>query len=642
MAELSFDDLIPQQDYGRAISSIESGGNYKAIGPATRTGDRALGKYQVMSANVGPWSEEVLGRRITPQEFISNPEIQDKIFQGKFGQYTEKYGPEGAAKAWFAGEKGMNNPNAKDVLGTTVASYGAKFNKAMGQKPSTDISARAKPPVDLSFDDLIPAEKPQGGPTFDDRFPAEGEFAPRKPALSDAITDIPKEIAGAAGEAMTNIKGIANRGGQGPIEGLVTTGKAVLGVPQLIMSPVTGAARSVLGHGLESATNAAGELIAPDLAAKRDRQKDYETAKGDVDLAMTAVAPGKVRAPKVSAPSIQELKTAAKADYDSPEVKGLVVKPDTIKNYGSTARADLNNQGFDENVAPKTFGILSKLDEIPAGATVTGDNFNSLRKMLGKAAGSIEPAEKAAASMAIERLDNFIPSIPAGEVIAGDVSAAASKLETARGNYSAAKQSEKIDEKLVAAETRAAAANSGMNVANTIRQRMADVAINPKQQRGLRPEEIETAKSIAEGTRGQNVMRAAGNALGGGGGMGSVAAGFAGSVAAGPLGALAPVAGFALKALGNKLTIRQAEKLSEAIRSRAPLASSAAKYNQAAANLQANRTPQAVAGALLAARNFATNLRGAGFNVSPAELLSGMQTTRAEEQQDQSPRPSAE
>lgn len=633
--------------YAGAISSIESGGNYKAIGPATRTGDRALGKYQVMSANVGPWSEEILGRRVTPQEFISSPEIQDKIFQGKFGKYAEKYGPEGAARAWFAGEGGMNDPNRKDVLGTTVAGYGAKFSKALG---STDVGAAQRKPAKNWWDDAPlaeqekPAEAPQEGASFATRFPDDAEFAPTKKevGITDAITDIPKEIGNAAGEALTNIKGIANRGGQGPIEGLVTTGKAALGIPQLIMSPITGAARSVLGHGLESATNAAGELIAPELAAKRDRQKDYETAKGDVDLALTAAAPGKVRAPKVSAPTIQELKTAAKADYDSPEVKGLVVKPDTIKNYGATARADLNNQGFDENVAPKTFGILSKLDTIPAGATVTGDNFNSLRKMLGKAAGSIEPAEKAAAKMAIEHLDNFIPAIPASEVIAGDVGAAATKLEAARGNYSAAKQSEKIDQKLVAAETRAAAANSGMNVANTIRQRMADVVLNPKQARGLRPEEIEAAKGISEGTRTQNVMRAAGNVLGGGGGLGSVAAGFAGSVAAGPLGALAPVAGFAIKALGNKLTIRQAEKLSEMIRSRAPLASSAAKYNQAAANLQANRTPQAIAGALLAARNFSTNLRSAGFNVSPAELLSGMQTTRGEEQQDQGPRPGAE
>ncbi len=137
--------------FAGAISSIESGsqgGNYKLVGPATKTGDRALGRYQVMSANVGPWSEEVLGRRVTPQEFMSSPEIQDKIFNGKFGQYAEKYGPEGAAKAWFAGEKGMNNPNATDVLGTTVAGYGAKFNKALGYAPeekrSTDVSAQSK------------------------------------------------------------------------------------------------------------------------------------------------------------------------------------------------------------------------------------------------------------------------------------------------------------------------------------------------------------------------------------------------------------------------------------------------------------------------------------------------------------------
>jgi hypothetical protein len=144
-------DAAPQGGAGPfagAISSIESSGNYRAIGPVTKTGDRALGKYQVMGANVGPWSREILGREVTPQEFISNNEIQDAIFKGKFGQYAEKYGPEGAAKAWFAGEKGMNNPNARDVLGTTVASYGAKFNKALGYAPEekrpTDVSASKK------------------------------------------------------------------------------------------------------------------------------------------------------------------------------------------------------------------------------------------------------------------------------------------------------------------------------------------------------------------------------------------------------------------------------------------------------------------------------------------------------------------
>jgi hypothetical protein len=71
--------------YADAISKVESGGNYRAIGPNTDEMGRALGKYQVMSANVGPWSKEVLGREVTPQEFVQSPEIQDAIFNGKFG-----------------------------------------------------------------------------------------------------------------------------------------------------------------------------------------------------------------------------------------------------------------------------------------------------------------------------------------------------------------------------------------------------------------------------------------------------------------------------------------------------------------------------------------------------------------------------
>lgn len=127
----------PLSPYAGAIASIESAGSgdYRAVGPRTRTGDRALGRYQVMSQNIGPWSREVLGREVSPQEFIANPQLQDAIFEGKFGQYVQKYGPEGAARAWFAGEGGMNNPNARDQLGTSVAQYAAKFNRGLDQQP---------------------------------------------------------------------------------------------------------------------------------------------------------------------------------------------------------------------------------------------------------------------------------------------------------------------------------------------------------------------------------------------------------------------------------------------------------------------------------------------------------------------------
>jgi hypothetical protein len=123
---------------------------------------------------------------------------------------------------------------------------------------------------------------------------------------SDAVTDIPGEIANAAGEAWQNIKGVSKRGEQGPVEGLLTTGKAVMGIPQLALSPITGAARSLIGHPLAQAEHAVGTLIAPEIAAKDDPQKMYDAAKGDVDLALSALAtrgaPPAV-APVVRAPS---------------------------------------------------------------------------------------------------------------------------------------------------------------------------------------------------------------------------------------------------------------------------------------------------------------------------------------------------
>lgn len=126
----------PISRYAAATSTQESGGNYGALGPVIKspmTGqpDRAFGRYGVMGANVPQWTAEVLGKPMTPQEFLQNPQAQDAVYKAKFGQLAAKYGPEGAAKAWFAGEGGMNNPNAKDVNGMTVARYGGDFNKAL-------------------------------------------------------------------------------------------------------------------------------------------------------------------------------------------------------------------------------------------------------------------------------------------------------------------------------------------------------------------------------------------------------------------------------------------------------------------------------------------------------------------------------
>lgn len=128
----TFASLSPSMDFGNAIAGIESSGRYDALGPVTKTGDRAYGKYQVMGSNIPVWTEKYLGRRMTPEEFLASPEAQEAVFQGEFGRLAAKYGPEGAARAWFAGEGGMNDPNRKDILGTSVADYGRRFSERLG------------------------------------------------------------------------------------------------------------------------------------------------------------------------------------------------------------------------------------------------------------------------------------------------------------------------------------------------------------------------------------------------------------------------------------------------------------------------------------------------------------------------------
>ncbi len=128
------------QTSGDAIASIESGGKYDALGPVTSSGDRAYGKFQIMGANIPQWTSEALGKPMTPDEFLRNPQAQEAVFQRKFGEYSQKYGPEGAARAWFAGEGGMNNPNAKDQLGTSVSQYAQKFNSlTSGSQPQQQM-----------------------------------------------------------------------------------------------------------------------------------------------------------------------------------------------------------------------------------------------------------------------------------------------------------------------------------------------------------------------------------------------------------------------------------------------------------------------------------------------------------------------
>lgn len=115
-----------------SLSGIESGGKYDVTGPSTR-GDKPYGKYQIMGANVGPWTKQYLGQEMTPEEFLRNPESQDKLMRARVSQQLAAgTSPEDIASIHFTGRPVAQAGNRRDVLGTSVQDYLAKFNRGMG------------------------------------------------------------------------------------------------------------------------------------------------------------------------------------------------------------------------------------------------------------------------------------------------------------------------------------------------------------------------------------------------------------------------------------------------------------------------------------------------------------------------------
>ncbi len=116
----------------QAIANIESsGGNYRAVGPVTKSGDQAYGKYQVMGNNIPSWTKAALGVAMTPQQFLNNPQAQEAVFAHVFGGYVRQYGSyEDAASAWFSGRPMAKAGNASDVLGTSVPQYVSRFQQS--------------------------------------------------------------------------------------------------------------------------------------------------------------------------------------------------------------------------------------------------------------------------------------------------------------------------------------------------------------------------------------------------------------------------------------------------------------------------------------------------------------------------------
>ena len=102
----------------------ESGGNYDAISSVG-----AVGKYQIMPANLPSWESEAGLPQEDAKQFQSDHSEQDALGIFKLDQYYRKYGPSGAAAAWYSGQP--------TVTSSQVRTYVDQVLNRMSGEPTT-------------------------------------------------------------------------------------------------------------------------------------------------------------------------------------------------------------------------------------------------------------------------------------------------------------------------------------------------------------------------------------------------------------------------------------------------------------------------------------------------------------------------
>jgi hypothetical protein len=280
-------------------------------------------------------------------------------------------------------------------------------------------------------------------------------------------------------------------------------------------------------------------------------------------------------------PSTDDIKAAARGLYQHPDVAAVQIHPAAVSDLADTISTDLQhgpNSGFRPANEPKVFSAVDELNTAAKeNRPATIADIDSVRQVLGglaKEKDSIgQPTRQAAAaSRAIDQVNDFLPNLKQPDLLAGDAAKANDILDTARQNWAAYKKASQVQNLAGNAELNAASSHSGANIQNATKQAFKPLLKNDAAKvASWTNEEKDALNSIVRGTWTGSAARAAGNVLGGGGGLGMLLGAGAGYEGGGIPGAIAgAAAGRAFKMIGNRSTLNAVDHLDTLIRSRSP------------------------------------------------------------------------
>lgn len=267
---------------------------------------------------------------------------------------------------------------------------------------------------------------------------------------------------------------------------------------------------------------------------------------------------------KAAAPSIDELKTAAREVYKEIDNLGATVNSSRVTGLTRDLSTTIRSEGFNKRIHPKVAAALDEFEKI-TGTNQPISNLDTLRKVARSAASSIEPDEARLGSIMVGKVDDFLDNLDQSALVGGNADEVGRKFKDARQLWQRARKGDDIEYAFERAKNQASGFENGLRV------QFRSILNNKKKMRGYTQEEKAAIEQVVRGGGLENTAKAIGKfgfTEGQATSMLMSSLGVAGGAAVGGgAGAVAvPLVGKVSKNLAQKLTRNNAEMVSQIVR----------------------------------------------------------------------------
>jgi hypothetical protein len=319
------------------------------------------------------------------------------------------------------------------------------------------------------------------------------ELAAPQGTFNDGLTG---EIAGKAGElaSMAVGGGAALRSAASQLSPLAAAGESA-GLGLLRQMGMAKPAADAVG----GAASGVGSVVGREFGGPEGELIGGILAPLAVSIPLTSAKSVANKLLQKSAPSSDELRTAASGIYKSLDEAGVTVPARNYNTLADDVAATLKKEGADKDLTPKAMAVISRL-ATDKGKDKTLSELDTLRKIANNAASSLDPADARLGIIAKQKIDDFLDDIP-DEVVSGK--GAGTAYRSARDLWQRARKSEDMDILLLNADNQGSGKENGIRV----QFRALLKRINTGKAKGYSKEEVEAIRKIVQGTRSGNTAR---------------------------------------------------------------------------------------------------------------------------------------